>query len=133
VKGTKPGATAPWMIVAVLGIESGCATRDAWQQDESRRIAEIMGTEKFSEDIPEVKGTSFLAPESSAAPLSTSKYAIQNRPPQKRPKSSRGNGRGMEVGSSTRAQRASHSKSRHKRDDELTSGSAEEDSSSRQP
>jgi hypothetical protein len=133
VKGTKPGAATLWMIVAVLGIEPGCATRDAWQQDESRRIAEIVGSEKFSEDIPEVKGTSFLAPESSAPPLPTSKYAIQNRPPQKRSKSGRGNGRGIEVGSSTRAQRASHSKSRHKREEELTSGSAGEDSSSRQP
>jgi len=131
VKSSGPGAAMAWTIVAVLGFLSGCATRDAWQQDESRRIAEIMGTEKFSEDIPEVKGTSFLAPESSAPPLSTSKYAIQNRPSQKRSKSSRG-GRGVEVGSSTRAQRAG-SKNRHRREEELTSQSAESDSSSRQP
>lgn len=131
MKGAGPGAATAWTVAAALGLLSGCATRDAWQQDESRRIAEIMGTEKFSEDMPEVKGTSFLAPESSAPPLSTSKYAIQNRPPKKRSKSSRG-GRGAEVGSSTRAQRAG-SKSRHKRDEEVTSQSAESDSSSRQP
>ena len=126
MKDAKPGAAMPLAIVAVLGIGFGCATREAWQHDESRRIADIIGSEKFSEDLPEVKGTPFLAAESAAPPLSTSKYAIQNAPPKKRPKSSRSsNTRG--VGAS------SHSKGRQKREEQLTSQSAEADSSSRQP
>jgi hypothetical protein len=133
VKGTKPGAATPLVIVAVLGIESGCATRDAWQHDESRRIAEITRAEKFSEDLPEVKGTPFLASESTAAPLLTSKYAIQNTPPQKRSRSNRRATRGMEAGPSTGPKRAGHSRGRHKGDEGLTSRSAEEDSSLRQP
>jgi hypothetical protein len=133
VRAPKPGLAAPVAFAAVLGLALGCPQRHAWQQDESRRIDEVLRSEKFSEDLPEAKGTPFSAPASTALPLPTSNYSIQNAPPKNRATPHRGGARGVDTGSSTSGlQHSTHSRVRHKRD-ELTSAPSEEGSSSHQP
>ena len=124
---------APVAIAALLGAEPGCAQRNAWQQDESRRIEEIVRAEKFSEDKPNAKGTTLLAPPSTAPPLPTSTYAIQNTPPKSRAKTHRGAAADTADIASSKSglQRPSHSKARPKREHELISNPTAPGSSSR--
>ena len=124
---------APVAIAALLGAEPGCAQRNAWQQDESRRIEEVVRGEKFSEDNAVAKGTPLLAPPSTAPPLPTSTYAIQNTPPKSRAKTHRGAAADTADIASSKAglQRPSHSKARAKREQELISNPTAQGSSSR--
>jgi hypothetical protein len=123
----------PVAIAVLLGAESGCAQRNAWQQDESRRIDEVVRAEKFSENLPEAEGTPLLAPPSTAPPLPTGTYAIQNTPPKSRAKTRRGTAADtVDITSSTNGlQRQSHSKARQKREQELISNPTAQGSSSR--
>lgn len=120
-------------IAGLLCAQPGCAQRNGWQQDESRRIEEVVRAEKLSEDLPEAEGTPLLAPPSTAPPLPTSSYAIQTAPPKRRAKTHRGAaGDTVDIASSKSGlQRQSHSKARHKREEELISNATAQGSSSR--
>jgi len=99
-------------IAAIIG-QAGCAQRQAWQYDESRRIDEVMSS-KFSDDLAALNGTAFSAPPSNAPPLPASSYEIQHAP-KKRSKPSRG------------------SKRRARQYDDVTSQDGGADSASRRP
>ncbi len=111
-------AWGPALGVAAIVGGDGCAQRQRWQYDESRRIEEVMSSEKFSEDLAALNGTAFAAPPSNAPPLAPSTYEIQRPPPKKRSKPHR----------TTRG-----TKRRSRRDEDLTSQAAGEDSVSRRP
>lgn len=111
-------AWGPALGVAAIVGGDGCASRQVWQHDESRRIEEIMSSEKLSGDLAALNGTAFATPPSNAPPLAASSYEIQRPPPKKRSKPHR-NARGT--------------KRRSRRDDDLTAPASGEDSVSRRP
>jgi hypothetical protein len=124
------------VIAAALGSGPGCPQRAAWSQDESRRIDEVVRAERFSDDLPEMKGTTLSAPESTAPALPTKDYAIQNTQPKNRGKPHRGSvyTQAKETGTSkTSVRRSGQSSARHKREEGLTANPAEAGSSSHLP
>ncbi len=123
MNGAKPGLAAA-AVIAALGSGPGCPQRAAWSQDESRRIDEVVRREKFSDDLPEIKGTPFSAPESTAPALPTKDYAIQNTQPKNRGKPHRGSAysQAQDTGTSKAGlRRSGQSSARHKREEELIS------------